>query len=1262
MTHDFVRKIERLSSTLLLTNMLIIAIFAMSARPWGTEETRSVPALDSVKTLPNPVPISGGGPVPSLIVPDYDANVYGDITVSATELVNVSLIEWALFEFSPNGVDWFDIGIDTNGTIEAECTDHIGYQYGVWNATWSISGLEEGLYSVRVTMEDVYEQIGQDEVPVYVDPTPPIPEITTPSYGQTVSGVVTIGATTTDENVVSMKVEYLHIPQPFEKGVPLKNQHDYGPCPSQNPTDKDWPNNDYCAPTAAGSCLAYWAANGFPCLMIDPVTGKPITQKQLVEGIAKLAKTQENTACTPDGKNDGTVVNNLIWAIRQWINTYCGRCNLTVYEVAPTFKNYKNELEECENVLVSTGYHRLTGNSVSNKQNPDGTYNVDFMDPWTGTIINTKMKPNGDFEYPPGSGKWSHGRMICVSPCDDINPWIPIGTDTDGTDGWSVSWDTSDVPTCEYYLVRATMTDENARTGYDKTSVHVGKPPTGPRHCEGLDVYFYADPDAAYAALKACEIDLIAYTGWSRALPLHDGTEFSFAQYEDACADPKIQLAPITANDMIMFDLNHNCTIMDYPGIKNPLKELSFRQALAHMIDKNYIVEVIKEHFGMRIDQPIPYPQTEGWCNASVITYDWNHNGIIEPEEDNYPWAYNKTRANELLDLNGFDDYDEDGIRNYPLDWPGVEGVIGVRDEPNLHPIKVCIRSDDPARLQAGLYLCSELGVLGIPFTCVEGDKHVLEPIVMGTRNYHIYTSGWIVDRFPPMYLHRLFHSRFWFPYGSNYVHGYNCSGYPHPQYPQLDEYTEDMYYAKSIEDAIVACKKFCGFHVENVVSIPLYSTVSYIPYKRNLVGVVNMDGYGIVNDYTLLNAYKCDDPETPEDESQVPIRIGAVNPPVQLNPLYSSWIYDWIVLDRTLSGGMSVQPYNLAIDQPWIFQDWQSECWYDPQIDREVTRVTYWIRKDVQWVDAETNECIRNFTAHDVEFSIWYTYQWEDCWIWPKVMDVMKTVVVNDYKIVVYFCEQSYWLEYGPTGPFFPKYESLPRFCKEWCYTIPLPEGAEPCTKILMECDDPDTDWTDESEVVQMISAEIDEIPLVENVDYQIEATCGEPYYCHNLIHFLRPLPPGILTLCYWTCDCDAHGYTLCDRPWQDSLGETVGTHKLQHYMPSVDGWAIFECNSHFFLETPPLGEIDWRWIWEPSPPECYPREGYYKIEIYDVVKACAAYCSRGDGIPSPNWFPGADLECYDPCHIGLYDVVTITSKYGLTWGKPPDHCSPDP
>ncbi|RLG19362.1 hypothetical protein DRN77_08885, partial [Methanosarcinales archaeon] len=69
----------------------------------------------------------------------------------------------------------------------------------------------------------------------------------------------------------------------------------------------------------------------------------------------------------------------------------------------------------------------------------------------------------------------------CNCTADDGNTWVEIGNDTDGTDGWSVEWDTfiggaaAAVPNgC--YMLRATMVDMHGRTGSDEINVELSNP------------------------------------------------------------------------------------------------------------------------------------------------------------------------------------------------------------------------------------------------------------------------------------------------------------------------------------------------------------------------------------------------------------------------------------------------------------------------------------------------------------------------------------------------------------------------------------------------------------------------------------------------------------------------------------------------------------------------------------------------------------------------------------------------------------------
>jgi len=719
------------------------------------------------------------------------------------------------------------------------------------------------------------------------------------------------------------------------------------------------------------------------------------------------------------------------------------------------------------------------------------------------------------------------------------------------------------------------------------------------RHCKGLEICFYENPDEAFTALKAGEIDIMQWC-------------LREQQYEDAVTHPDLLLASYAENGMMEFDINNNYTIEWYPGVRSLTNEITFRQAIAHMVDKDWIISDVLEGWGQRIDAHVTAPQTV-YANQSVIG-------------ENYPYKYNLTRAAELLNVY-FADTDEDGTRNYPVGWPGRESG------PNLDKIRFFIRNDHDHRKTVGHALADNIEASGIPVIR-------LDPYwwPWDTTNYHIYTGGWSLGRLPT-YLYFLFHSSHWGPDNSNYVTGMNESNLPN--YPDLDEILEDIYFATSIEGFKNAVKKATGLLIEYCVNIPLWSYVSYWAYSKSLAGIVNMDGYGLENTYTFLNTYKVDDQTTPEDESQEPMRMGTIHAPKDLNILYSSWYYDYAVLDRIFANLIAVQPYNIAEHNPWIAQDWKVTTWHDPQDGENKTKVTYWIRKDVWWHAPVTGEPVRQFTAHDVEFTIWYIYAFDDCWVWSGMQDVHHTDVINNFTIEVYFNTDSIWLQYDLTGPLLPKDEYVPLLCG--VNSTSFRSDGTNCTESTKHV------FTDD-QVVQVISADIDGTPLVEGVDFEIFAT-GSPDYAHKEIHLLTDLPEGTVTINYYTPTVDPHGYYLGDLDWTQTF-YSVGPYYPTSVTPGVGGSAIFNCVSSFFLETPPLGEIDWIWTFTGT---TRPRSGYYQINLFDAVKLLTSYGSSGYGQPDTNWFPGADLNLYDPGRISLYDAVTVISKYGTKWGTPP-------
>ena len=774
-----------------------------------------------------------------------------------------------------------------------------------------------------------------------------------------------------------------------------------------------------------------------------------------------------------------------------------------------------------------------------------------------------------------------------------------------------------------------------------------------------IELTWYADVSSAFSALQAGTIDVVAFNSWSDALPLQEGQQLSKNLKQVAESDPNLQIAQYTGNDMAEFDLNNNLTIMDYPTSRNPMSVEEVRKAIAYLVDKDYIIANIKQYYGSRIDAPVCYPQTEGWVAApgdpsgipSVVTHDWNHNGIIEPSEDNYPWKYNPDKAAEILANLCFSDTDQNGYLNYPNDaqvWGDAAGI-----DTTQMPLKICIRAI-PEKTAAGLYLCSQLegspaiagdSVLALsPWWAVHGKvggdfdttdntwvqpRQVLSPIVKGDRNYHIYTGDWSLPRYPT-YLFNLFHSMFWYPYGPNYVTDH--------AHPEEDLILEDIWYAANFNDAQLASKNYTYQHIIHCKNIPLWSTTSYCVWRKELVGIVNMRGYGPVNKYTLLNAYRATNPSAP-------IRIGVPNSWDRLNPLYSEWIYEHTLLDTVCPSLINVNPYDLAMDIPWVAQDWEVGTWIDPRDGLTKSTVTYWLRKDVGCAAPVTGDFAGFFDAEDYEFSAWYTYQHDDSWEWRNFMDVNHLEIIDCNTVKVYFDDQSMWFLYAPTHPLLgPKQIMVELLCDPTCVTFSGTDLVEDPTGYF-EYKMPGPN------VVQVINATCNGIPIEEGVDFYIRA--GYDTFCHNVFVPLRPfLPMDVITICYYTGIPYGGAGTYLGGVLGYTYAETMYSYGTHYPISIAAGGAALNKNPFFFLETPLLGEIDWRWTWEGT---VKPRGGYFSITILDVVKCTGSYCARGDGAFNPVYIPGADIDSSDLCHVGILDLVTITGKYALRFGHPP-------
>jgi len=265
---------------------------------------------------------------------------------------------------------------------------------------------------------------------------------------------------------------------------------------------------------------------------------------------------------------------------------------------------------------------------------------------------------------------------------------------------------------------------------------HIGPPATddgkyeifGPR-VDRILIKMYGTLQAEMAALQAGEIDI---TDWPLDKPLIDTLS----------ADPNVVVLGYGGEAgyyVITFQNNNNQYLGNPPNpsapnplYPNPCSVVSFRQALAHMIDQAYLCSVLAEGLFDPIYLPIP-AYMAFWTNPEI-----RPGGALESLT--YPYdgpAFTNVMA--LLDDDGFPLTGNTGGFRY---WD--RNSNGVEDSGEAFQLKVATRADK-LRREGGNMLVAGLEAVDINYLRTEYSSGAeAKGPVMVQQNANIYTSGWI--------------------------------------------------------------------------------------------------------------------------------------------------------------------------------------------------------------------------------------------------------------------------------------------------------------------------------------------------------------------------------------------------------------------------------------------------------------------------------------------------------------------------------------
>jgi len=441
-----------------------------------------------------------------------------------------------------------------------------------------------------------------------------------------------------------------------------------------------------------------------------------------------------------------------------------------------------------------------------------------------------------------------------------------------------------------------------------------------------------------------------------------------------------------------MLDIN-NANITSSPVYPNPLSVLSFRQAVAHLVDRAWLVNVIGPLWFIPIWVPMSPAMGKYYLNMTN------------------PYPYNLTATRNLLDLDGFPVNSTTGWRFWDRNGNGVE-----EPEERLE-LKFVIRSDHAHRRIVGDKIADDLAAVNVRVHRIYVDQSGAYTIVNVNRDFHLYTGGYNVGP-DPRYLYDCFHSS-QIPQ-ANY-NGINDTG--------LDYWLEMLIIATTQEEAVNASHNAQKVFVNKSFKVPLWAYHGYKAMYRRYTGgtagnpvtpddgentyrnitwqgAVNIPGSGIDNYFSFLNMH----PTGYERERNTTIRYGCGSMQLDsLNPIYASSPSDWQVLDLIYDRLVKYDPYNTTEWMPWIAKNFTVGTYTHPTLGT-CTKITITLPTDVTWLDGSP------FTLRDVYFTlveiddILEKRGYPPPWWAANVKDILSFSQLDPYNFEVLFRVTGYW------------------------------------------------------------------------------------------------------------------------------------------------------------------------------------------------------------------------------------------------------------
>ncbi|UCD63044.1 MAG: hypothetical protein JSW34_09825 [Candidatus Zixiibacteriota bacterium] len=377
------------------------------------------------------------GPEISVLSPRPGEIILGKTTIWAFESSGSDAIDYMSFEYSSGG-PFREFGRDYTALMKAgdspPCPGGRGSR-----CFWDCSGLKEGTYTIRVTVCDSLGRSVSDEVSVYVEPTPPVPELVSPNNFEDVCSEVDFLMSCRDEDVSEITLYCCALQSTYSAGLTPLCQSDYGEFGER-----------YGGPVAAACAIRRWAGRGHDYL-------NRFSDSVLVELLAEKCRSRVNR---------GTSVESLYRGLGEFIGEHAGELTLE-HRFDPDYRTIRCLAQaEGKSVLLAIGPSPPTWLTVDGVSRKEGVITISVMNPLTGTIERLPWRADDTKAEICFEKQWRPVEMLLAVGAESRSTdGHVLGSDRNPADGWQLSWTAPEESSPSEYFIKAVATDDSGISG-----------------------------------------------------------------------------------------------------------------------------------------------------------------------------------------------------------------------------------------------------------------------------------------------------------------------------------------------------------------------------------------------------------------------------------------------------------------------------------------------------------------------------------------------------------------------------------------------------------------------------------------------------------------------------------------------------------------------------------------------------------------------------------------------------------------------------